>query len=163
MREHLTDEELAETLGGEPREETLAHLAECPASRAERDQLQVTLTALAGQARAQGERPEAAWERQRRQIASRLRDRAPVSRAWRWAWVPAAVALALVAVFWFRGETPPSSPGPETDHALLLAVERSLQADVPAALRPAALLAGEVEGGGAETEEKNGTPKGDRS
>ncbi len=163
MREHMTDAEMAETLGGEPGGTALAHLTDCPACRAERDRLQAALTALAGQARAQAERPEASWERQRRQIASRLHDRAPASHAWRWAWVPAAVGLALVAVFWFRGDTPPSSPGPETDHALLLAVERSLQADVPAALRPAALLAGEVEGGGAETERKNGTSNGGQS
>jgi hypothetical protein len=63
---------------------------------------------------------------------------------------------------WFHGGAPRPSSGPEADHALLLAVERSLQAEVPAALRPAALLAGEVEGG-AETGRTSGAPKGDQS
>lgn len=163
MREHLTDAEMAEALGGKPGGNVLTHLSDCPACRAERDRLQAALTALAGQARAQAERPETSWERQRRQIAGRFRHRAPASRAWRWVWVPAAAGLALAAAFWFRGDSPPPPPGPENDHALLLAVERSLQADVPAALRPAALLAGEVERGGAEREQRNGTSKGDQS
>ena len=152
MRGHLTDTELAEALGDEPRDEALAHLGDCPTCRAERDRLRTALTGLAEQARIQAERPDAAWERQRRQIGGRLDDRPARSPSWRWVWAPAALGLAALTVVWLGWETPRQSQEPEIDHAILAAVERSLQADVPMALRPVALLAAEIERRGTATE-----------
>ena len=161
MQRHLTDPEMTQALGGEAGGETLAHLAGCPTCRAQRDRLRAALTDLAEQARVQAERPEASWERQRRQIASRLGNRPSPSPRWRWAWAPAVLLLVALGSFWFYGHTPQPAQGPEADHALLIAVERSVQADVPLALRPAALLAAELEGHGTETGWKAGAKTGD--
>jgi predicted anti-sigma-YlaC factor YlaD len=151
MRGHLTDTEMMEALGGEPAGETFAHLVGCPTCRAERDRLRATLADLAEQARVQAEWREEFWERQRRQIAGRMSDRRSLAPGWSWAWAPAAVGLAVVALVWFYGKTPQPSPEPAADDALLISVERSLQAECPVALQPAALLAAEVERRGAET------------
>ena len=162
MQKHLTDSQLMEALGGEPEGEARVHLAGCPNCRADRDRLRAALTGLVEQSRAQAERPEAIWEQQRRQIVSRLSRRPSSWRFWGWTWAPAAVGLAVVALFWFRGGPPQSSQGPEADHALLIAVERSAQAEVPVALRPVALLAAEVERRGMETGQGIGIPTGDQ-
>jgi hypothetical protein len=161
MRGHLTDSEMTEALGGELKGEALAHMDGCPTCRVERYRLRAALTDLMDQARAQAERPEASWGRQRRQIASRLGDRPSLSLGWRWAWAPALLILAALALLWPRGETRQRLPGPEADYALLTAVERSVQAGVPAALQPVALLVAEIERRGTETEPVAGTPKGD--
>ena len=161
MQRHLTDPEMTQALGGEPGGETLAHLVGCPTCLAEWDRLRAVLTYLAEQARVQAERPVASWEGQRRRIAGRLGDRPSSSPRWRWAWAPAILLLVALGSFWFYGHTPRPSPGPEADHALLIAVERSVQAHVPLALRPAALLAAELEGHGTETGRKTGAETGD--
>ena len=143
-----------------------AHLLVCPTCRMERDRLRAALSDLAEQARVQAERSEEAWEGQRLRIAARLSDRSPLSEGhstgWRWAWVPVAVGLAALALVWWRGETPRLSPEADADHALLIAVERSVQAEVPVALRPVALLAAEIEPHGMDTDRGPGTPTGDR-
>lgn len=149
MRRHLTDSEMTETLGGEPAGDTRAHLADCPACRAERDRLQAALSDLAAQVRGQAMRPEASWERQRRQIARQLRETSTLAPSWRWAWALTAVVLVVLIVVWFHGKPPQPLPATAADHTLLLAVERSLQTECPVALRPAGLLAAEAEQGGA--------------
>jgi len=162
MRGHLTDAELTEALGGEPQGETLSHLAACPICRAERDRLREVLASVAGRARVEAEWPEESWDRQRLRIVSQLDDRPSRFPSWRWAWAPAAAGLAVLAFVWFRWEAPHQPQGPETDQAILIGVERSLQTDVPVALRPAALLVAEFERSGTETEVRDGTPKGDQ-
>jgi anti-sigma factor RsiW len=160
MRGHLTDTEIAEALGEAPQVEVLDHLACCPTCRADRDRLQTTLTGLTAQMRARAARPEAAWDRQARQIAGRLHERPPRAQPWRWAWAPAVVGLAALAGIWLHGQSPRVTPSTETDDALLVAVERSIHAEVPAALRPAALLVGEVGGRGTEVERSLDVPQG---
>jgi|PlaIllAssembly_1097288.scaffolds.fasta_scaffold57221_2 predicted anti-sigma-YlaC factor YlaD len=160
MRGHLTDTEMAEALDEAPSGAVRDHLASCPTCRAERDRLQATLTGLAAQMQARAARPAAAWDQQARQIADRLHERQPRAQPWRWAWAPAVVGLAVLAGFWFYGQSPRMAPGTETDDALLVAVERSIHADVPAALRPAALLVGEVGGRGTEAEQSLDGPQG---
>ncbi len=147
MREHLTDEELTEVLDGMPEGDTLAHLAGCETCRAERDRLRVELAAFAEQTRAGAERSEASWDRQRRRIVGRLVDRPSPALGWYWAWAPAVLLIVILGWFWFAGWAPHPSSGPEADHALLISVERSIRADVPQALRPAALLAAQLEQG----------------
>ncbi len=152
MRGHLTDTELMEGLGEAPRREVLDHLACCPTCRADRDRLQATLAGLAEQMRAGAERPEATWDHQARRIVDRLHERRDRAHPWRWAWAPAVVGLAALAGIWFHGRAPQVPRDPEADDALLFAVQRSVQAHVPVALRPAALLVGEVEGRATEAE-----------
>jgi hypothetical protein len=52
----------------------------------------------------------------------------------------AAVALAL----WSGLRAPAAPPGPDPDDELLVAVERSLRRDVPAALEAGLVLTGEL-------------------
>jgi len=150
MRGHLTDTEMAQALGEVPPDEVHDHLACCPTCRADRDRLQTALTDLAQQMRTRAGRPEAAWDLQARQIRDRLHERQSRVEPWRWAWAPAVVGLAALVGIWVHGQSPRGTPGTETDDALLVAVERSIHAAVPAALRPAELLVGEV--GGRRTE-----------
>lgn len=160
MRGHLTDAEMVEALGEAPSTTVRDHLTSCPTCRADLDRLQATLTGFAAGMQVRAARPEAAWDRQARQIADRLHQRLSRARPWRWAWAPAVVGLAVLAGIWFHGQSPRVAPGTETDDAFLIAVERSIHADVPAALRPAALLVGEVGGRGTEAERSLDGPQG---
>lgn len=111
----------------------------------------------------EAERPEASWGRQRRQIASRLADRPSLSLSWRRAWAPALAAAALLAVFLTRGG--PSLQRPQdsdADQALLSAVQHSIHAEAPTALRPAALLVAEVARGVPQPDHRIAVPKGDQ-
>jgi hypothetical protein len=162
MRGHLTDAEMTEALGEQYTGSARAHLADCAICRVERDRLRVTLAGIVQQTRVEAKRSEAFWERQRRQIASRLGRRRQRTRPWRWVWASAAVGLAALAAVWLHGYSPRAWPGPEADHALLIAVECSLQTSLPTALRPAALLAGEFERADAESSWGGQTPKGEQ-
>jgi hypothetical protein len=95
-------------------------------------------------ARTASERPDSFWERQRVAVRQRIessRARRLSIRRWTWAAASAAAALVLALAVWRR----PPAPAPrDPDHELLVAVERSLEREVPAALAPAVLLAGEL-------------------
>ena len=95
-------------------------------------------------ARTAAERPDRFWERQRaavRQGIERSTARRLYVRRWSWATAATAAALVVALVLWRR----PSAPLPhDADQELLVAVERSLEREVRAALEPAALLAGEL-------------------
>jgi hypothetical protein len=160
MRGHLTDTEMAEALGGAPPDAVRDHLDCCVTCRAERDRIEETLMGLAAQIQTRAARPDAAWDRQARQIAERLRERPRRARSWRWAWAPAVAGLAALVGIWIDGRSLRVTPGTETDDALLVAVERSIQTNVPAALQPAALLIGEFGGRGTESERSLDGPKG---
>ena len=113
--------------------------------------LRSTLEALPEWAQTSTERPEEFWQEQRRIVwariassentaATRLVGRSPVL-AW-----SALAALALLAGFMLdRGSLArPHKAQLDPDHELLLAVERAVHNDGPAALDPAALLADEM-------------------
>lgn len=144
MRGHLSDAELTDGLGGELAETARAHLDACATCRAEWDRLRGLVADLAKTLRRCADRPPFAWERQRQQIIGQLEPRRPTVWSGRWAWGTAVVALAVVGSVWLQTRTS-HPPGTETDHALLVAVGRSVQAEFPAALRPVALLAAELE------------------
>jgi hypothetical protein len=113
--------------------------------------LRPTLEALPEWARASTDRPDEFWQQQRSIIwsliaslenpaATRLVRRSPLL-AW-----SAVTALVLLAGFMLdRGSLAPSHKAQlDPDHELLLAVERAVNNDGPAALDPAALLAEEM-------------------
>ncbi len=148
MRGHLTDCEMAAHAVGTLAGEGLAHLMSCAACLEERAQLRAGLGELAGHIHAEAERSETFFQAQRGKIARRLRERRLPIRHWRWAWAPALAATALLAVF-LMPDGPPvqRAEDAEAERGFLQAVQRSIQAEVPEALRPAALLLGEVEQG----------------
>ncbi len=93
-------------------------------------------------ARAAAERPESFWERQRLAVRDRIERAAKRRRVLRRSSWAAAAVLVLGLTIARRSPRPPAASDP--DHELLVAVERSLEREVPAALEPAALLAGEL-------------------
>ena len=113
--------------------------------------LRPTLEALPDWARASSERSEEFWQEQRSVVWSRIAssENAPAARLVRrspllvWS---AAAALVLLAGFMLdRGSLAPAHKAQlDPDHELLLAVERAVNNDGPAALDPAALLAEEL-------------------
>jgi hypothetical protein len=113
--------------------------------------LRSTLEALPGWARASTERPEEFWQEQRSKVWSRIASSESlpsprlVRRSPLLAW-SAVMALVLLAGFMLdRGSIAPPHNAPlDPDHELLLAVERAVNNDGPAALDPAALLAEEM-------------------
>jgi anti-sigma factor RsiW len=146
MRGHLTDSDMTAHVVGRLEGEALAHLTSCAACREEGVRLRASLVGLAAHIQAEAERSDAFFQAQRAKIACRLGERRPLVRRWRRAWAPALAAAALVAVFLTRGGPPLQRPrDSEADQALLSAVQHAIHAEVPAALRPAALLVAEVE------------------
>jgi hypothetical protein len=82
------------------------------------------------------------------EIAGAMEERPSLRRRWRNAWAPALAGATLLVVFLTLGRPSPPIPGESgADQALLSAVHCSIHAEVPAALRPAALLIADVERG----------------
>jgi len=109
--------------------------------------LRQTFEALPGWARTAAEQNEEFWQNQRLSIWSRIssaEDRS-VRRLPILAW--ALVAAAMAASVWLFNRplvVPPREVRVDSDHELLMEVERVVQIDGPLALEPAALLAEEM-------------------
>ena len=112
--------------------------------------LRPTLTSLPGWARASTDRPEKYWQRQRSSVWSRISSesaspsglarRSPVL-----AWSAVAALVLLAGLMLDQASfVPPQKVQMDPDHEMLVAVERALQNNGPAALEPAALLAEEM-------------------
>ena len=127
---HLNDEELTDLL-----------------QESEERDLRPMLNSLPELLRSATERPEWFWKKQQAAIRGRI---AGAPQPWLrlvagWAMTMALVALALVLLR--RNPAPPAQQvQADPDQELLMAVEQSLQSDVPASLEPAALLAEEIGG-----------------
>jgi hypothetical protein len=113
--------------------------------------LRQTLDALPVWARTATDRAEGFWQLQRNLIWSRIaaRERQPKDRTVRRSLTLACSALAamvlLAGLLLNRAAVvPPHTSHVDPDHELLLAVERAVHNDGPAALDPAALLAEEM-------------------
>jgi hypothetical protein len=113
--------------------------------------LRPTLEALPAWARASTEQPEEFWQTQRSIVWSRISssESAAATRLVRrsplLAWSAAAALVLLAGLLLDRGSVvPPHKTQVDPDHELLVAVERAVYNDGPAALEPAALLAEEM-------------------
>jgi predicted anti-sigma-YlaC factor YlaD len=156
MNGHLNDEQWAAAVLSENDEAAAKHLAECATCREEVRSFAKAAGAAQTQVRKVADQPETFWRRQREGISTRLADGDFIHPWKRWAWVTATVTLILLAsTLLSRNSAPPLQTAAETDSddALLLSVQRSIQSDLPQALRPAALLTQEI--GRAETAHRN--------
>jgi hypothetical protein len=128
------------------------HIAGCPPCQAERDHIEDALRQFAAANRENAKRPEDFWELQAARIRAGHRDSDAKSRL-TMTLVPTVVVL-LLAAFAILGRAPgvrpiqPAAPVAEvdTDHELLLEVERAIQCDTPRALEPATLMVDESDG-----------------
>jgi hypothetical protein len=130
------------------------HLANCQPCQTERDRVEDALRQFAAANREYANRPENFWESQAARIRSAHQDSATRSRL-TMSLVPSVVVL-LLAAFAILGRTPgvrPVTPPVaaatqqvDTDHELLLEVERAIQTDTPLALEPATLMVDESDG-----------------
>ena len=113
--------------------------------------LRPTLETLPDWARASTERPEEFWQEQRSIVWSRISSSENVAatrlvrRSPLLAWSTVTALVLLAGLMLDRGSiAPPHNTQVDPDHELLLAVERAVHNDGPAALEPAALLAEEM-------------------
>jgi hypothetical protein len=109
--------------------------------------LRQTLDALPDCARTSTEQPEEFWQKQRSAVWTRIAtaESRPVHRSPVLAWSALAAMILLAGLMLDHTSYPPPRPVQvDPDHELLLAVERALYNDGPAALEPAALLAEEM-------------------
>jgi hypothetical protein len=151
MNEHLSDDQLSAALLAEEDSPIAAHLASCDDCRRELEGIRTALTEVRDESLALGERPQGFWREQRLAIAARLSaDNQFVTRPL--AWAASLAMVALVAAFLVQGVPPlqiqavrpAASSATDSDHDLLVAVERSMRRDVPRALEPATLIAQEL-------------------
>jgi len=98
----------------------------------------------------ESERSEDFWDRQGASIRNRIAE-GTVSRHFLQSYAcVGALALLLIVAIVLIGGAPLSAPTatvqntPDPDEQLLMAVEQTVQSDVPEALAPASLLAGEI-------------------
>jgi hypothetical protein len=128
------------------------HIAECQPCQAERDQVEVALRQFAAANREYAKRPEDFWELQAGRIRAARAESDSKSRL-TMTLVPSVVVLLLTA-FAILGRSPgvqpiqPAAPvaQADSDHELLLEVERAIQSDTPRALEPATLMVDESDG-----------------
>ena len=114
--------------------------------------LKPTLEALPEWARIASERHEEFWQKQRGLVWSRISSSesasangfARSSPVLAWSVVAALVLLAGLMLDRASFVPPPHAAQVDPDHELLVAVERAVHNDGPAALEPAALLAEEM-------------------
>ena len=146
---HLTDEELAQALTS-PAEALLIHLDLCDDCRSEVGRLRGALEREG----AESDPAQEFWQQQRMQIWQRIQrmEPSPVRQAPHLAWAALAAMLALGGL-WISDARTPVQTVPVSSHlqidddALMVAVERIGQTDMPEALEPASLLAREMSEG----------------
>jgi len=143
---HLNDEQWAAVTLNEGDEAAAEHLAKCPACQLEVESIVASLCMARAQSRRALEQPEDFWRHQRESIRARLGSRRLTPPWKRWVWVTATITLIVLAsALVSRNNMPPTGLArTDPDDALLLSVQRSIQTDVPQALRPAALLTVEM-------------------
>jgi len=128
------------------------HIAECQPCQTERDQVEAALRHFAEANREYAKRPENFWESQAGRIHAARRESESKSRLTT-TLIPSVVVL-LLAAFSILGRAPSAHPiqtaAPvaqvDSDHELLLEVERAIQYDTPRALQPATLMVDEGDG-----------------
>ena len=141
---HLSHEQAAAALAGDAGSEVERHLAECPECRDEIERLAGGLRALRQEALEASDKPEVFWSRQRGLMTAAPRRR-PLSP--RFAWAAGLALVAGLAGVYLTREPASVRVGTvaDPDHELLRDVERAIRRDLPRALEPAALIAGDLD------------------
>jgi len=140
---HLGDREFEELLSGNGSNQ---HLQQCAICRSQFERFHNSLAALRGMADIGAEKTEDFWQRQQTAIRNLLGSPpAPQPLAFpRLAWAAAVVLLVTASLLLSKTPAPPPQARNDADHELLIAVERALQNEGPAALEPATVLTREI-------------------
>ena len=142
MTQHLSDEDLLEVLLDRPSGFN-AHLATCSSCRAEQERMRRVLGELPAFTHVVAQNTDAFWEQQRTAIWANIRSVEP-RKFPILAWASAAAVLVAATLLFSIAPTVPPRAQADSDHELMIQLERTLQSEVPAALEPAALLAREI-------------------
>jgi hypothetical protein len=121
----------------------------------ESDELKKELRIFSESIRADAERPEAFWSRQRTCIATRIQSPDPLSGlrpALLWAPTLIVVVLCLF-LFVEKSKAPTPDFAAGADQILLVEVEQALERNYPEALAPAALITWEIDQGSMSAEQ----------
>jgi len=148
MNGHLSDEQWAAAVL-DPAGGTVAeHLRECADCREEMSSFERPISKVRAEIHRASERPESFWIKQRHAICARAAQHRFPPPWKRLAWCAATVVLVLLSTTVLsRRNAPPlrtETVDADPDDALLLSVQQSIRSDLPQALRPAALLAQEI-------------------
>lgn len=122
------------------------HIAHCEPCQTERERVEEALRQFGAANREYANRPASFWEQQAASIRSAQQASVQRSRA-TLALVPSVVVLLLLA-FAVLGRAPavhpvavaPPPAQTDSDHELLVGVERAMRTDTPRALQPATLM-----------------------
>ena len=142
MTQHLSDKDLLEVLLDRPSEFN-AHLATCSSCRAEREQVRRVLGELPALSHKVAQSTDAFWEQQRTTIWAKI-DSVDARKFPVLAWASATAVLVTATLLFSVAPTAPPRAQADSDHELMIQLERTLQSEVPVALEPAALLAREI-------------------
>jgi hypothetical protein len=142
MTQHLSDLNLLEVLldrfsGFD------AHLATCSTCRAELGGLRRVVGELPALTYTVAQNTNAFWEHQRTAIWANI-DSVKPRKFPVLAWASAAAVLVAATLLFSIAPTVPPRAEVDSDHELMIQLERTLQSEVPVALEPAALLAREI-------------------
>jgi hypothetical protein len=142
MTQHLSDKDLLEVLVDRPSGFD-AHLATCSSCHAERERMRRVVGELPGLTNIVAQNTDAFWEHQRTAIWARI-DSVEHRKFPVLAWASAAAVLVTATLLFSIAPTVPPQVQADSDHELMVQLERTLQSEVPVALEPAALLAREI-------------------
>jgi hypothetical protein len=142
MTQHLSDMNLLEVLLDRSSGFD-AHLATCSTCRAELGRLRRVVGELPALTQIVAQNTDAFWEHQRTAIWTKIDSTEP-RKFPVLAWASAAVVLLAAALLFSIAPTVPPQAQADSDHELMVQLERTLQSEVPVALEPAALLAREI-------------------
>jgi len=128
------------------------HMAHCQPCQTEREKVEEALRQFGAANREYADRPASFYEQQAARIRAAQQDSRQKSRL-TMTLVPSLVVLLLLAVA-LLGKAPgvgsvavaPPVQQTDSDHELLLQVERAIQSDTPRALEPATLMVEENDG-----------------
>lgn len=150
MKAHLSDAELAEILSA-PSFVPGSHAEQCEQCRSEIEGLRRALQGLPEWAQSASARPEEFWRLQRGKVGRAVETATaeltqPMPRL---AWAAATAIIVVATILLSSAPAPAPTPNPpvaqvDSDHELLLEVERVVESGGPDALAPATLLLQQV-------------------
>ena len=142
MTQHLNDKDLLEVLLDRPPAFN-AHSATCSSCRSESERMRRALGELPELTHIVAQNADSFWERQRIAIWANI-DSVEPRKFPVLAWASAAAVLVVATLLFRNAPTVPVRAEADSDHELMIQLERTLKSEVPMALEPAALLAREI-------------------